>query len=43
MEPITLYELNELVKETLELGMPDTYWVQAELSEVRVNNGPCYV
>ena len=43
MEPITLYELNELVKETLELGMPDTYWVQAELSEVRVNNGHCYV
>lgn len=43
MEPITLYELNELVKETLELGMPDTYWVQAELSEVRVNSGHCYV
>lgn len=43
MEPITLYELNELVRETLELGMPDTYWVQAELSEVRVNNGHCYV
>jgi exodeoxyribonuclease VII large subunit len=43
MEPITLYELNELVKETLELGMPDTYWVQAELSEARVNNGHCYV
>ena len=43
MEPITLYELNELVKQTLELGMPDTYWVQAELSEVRVNSGHCYV
>lgn len=43
MEPITLYELNELVKQTLELGMPEAYWVQAELSEVRVNNGHCYV
>ena len=43
MEAITLYELNSLVKETLELGLPDTYWVQAELSEVRVNNGHCYV
>ena len=43
MEPISLYELNELVKQTLELGLPDTYWVQAELSEVRVNNGHCYV
>ena len=43
MEPITLYELNELVRQTLELGMPDAYWVQAELSEVRVNNGHCYV
>ena len=43
MEPVTLYELNELVRETLELGMPNTYWVQAELSEVRVNNGHCYV
>jgi exodeoxyribonuclease VII large subunit len=40
---LTLLELNELVRETLELGMPDTYWVQAELSEVRVNNGHCYV
>lgn len=40
---LTLLELNELVKQTLELGMPDTYWVQAELSEVRVNSGHCYV
>ena len=36
-------ELNSLVKETLELSLPDTYWVQAELSEVRINNGHCYV
>ena len=43
MQQITLYELNELVRQTLELGMPKTYWVQAELSEVRINNGHCYV
>ena len=42
-EALSLYELNSLVKETLELGLPDTYWLQAELSQVRVNNGHCYV
>ena len=42
-EAITLLELNSLVRETLELSLPETYWVQAELSEVRVNNGHCYV
>ncbi len=31
-EALSLYELNSLVKETLELGLPDTYWLQAELS-----------
>ena len=40
---LSLLELNELVKQTLELGMPEAYWVQAELSEVRVNGGHCYV
>lgn len=42
-EAITLYELNSLVRNMLELDLPETYWVQAELSEVRVNNGHCYV
>ena len=42
-EAISLYELNSLVRNMLELDLPETYWVQAELSEVRVNNGHCYV
>ena len=28
---LTLYELNQLVRETLQLEMPDEYWVEAEL------------
>ena len=30
---LTLFELNSLVRETLEIEMPDEYWVEAELSE----------
>lgn len=40
---LTLYELNSIVREVLETTMPDSYWVQAELSEVRENNGHCYM
>ncbi|MDO4930190.1 MAG: exodeoxyribonuclease VII large subunit [Bacteroidales bacterium] len=41
---ISLYELNSLVSETLELTLNDSYWMVAELSEVRVAaNGHCYV
>lgn len=44
MEPLSLYELNNLVRGTLELTLDDNYWVVAELSEVRVAaNGHCYV
>jgi exodeoxyribonuclease VII large subunit len=44
MESMTLYELNGMVRETLEDSLPDEVWVQAELSEVRVaSNGHCYV
>ncbi|MBR8718688.1 Exodeoxyribonuclease 7 large subunit [Bacteroides pyogenes] len=39
-----LIELNSLVRQTLEQSMPDEYWVQAELSEVRTNaTGHCYL
>ena len=42
--PISLYELNNLVRQTLTRAWPDEYWVQAELSDVRVNPaGHCYV
>ncbi len=39
----TLYELNQLVRETLETEMPDEYWVEAELSECRESRGHCYL
>lgn len=39
---LTLYELNELVRETIEVSMPDEYWVEAELSEVN-DRGHCYM
>ena len=43
MKALTLHELNALVRETLELSMPNAYWVQAELAEVRERNGHCYM
>lgn len=42
MNPLSLYELNNLVRQTLELTLDDTYWVQAEISELRVNRH-CYM
>lgn len=42
MEALTLYELNGLVRETLELTLNDAYWVKAEISELRVNRH-CYM
>ena len=41
-EELTLFELNGLVRETLELSLNDEYWVQAEISELRVNRH-CYM
>ena len=42
-DPITLYELNRLVKEVIESEMPNEYWVEAELSECRESRGHCYM
>ncbi len=43
-QPISLYELNNLVRQALHGCLPDTYWVQAELSDVRSNySGHCYL
>lgn len=42
--PLTLYSLNNLVRETLAKGLPVAYWVTGELSEVRETQaGHCYV
>lgn len=45
MDALSLYDLNALVRRSLEQCLPDEYWVQAELSEVRVHpaTGHCYV
>ncbi|MCM1109260.1 MAG: exodeoxyribonuclease VII large subunit [Clostridium sp.] len=44
MEALTLYELNALVRGTLEAGLRAPIWLQAELSEVRcAYNGHCYL
>ena len=39
----TLFELNRLVRETIECEMPNEYWVEAELSECRESRGHCYM
>ena len=44
MEVLSLFELNALVRRTVEDNLAESYWVQAELAEVRVNvAGHCYV
>ncbi|NDV58704.1 exodeoxyribonuclease VII large subunit [Bacteroides sp. 519] len=44
MDALSLYELNILVRKTLTQAFPDEYWVQAELSDVRITaNGHCYL
>lgn len=40
---VSLYELNLMVRDVVELGMPDSYWVEAELAEVRERGGHCYM
>lgn len=44
MESLSLLELNALVRRSLEQCLPDEYWIQAELSDVRSNTtGHCYL
>lgn len=41
---LSLLELNSLVRHSLEQCLPDEYWIQAELSDVRSNTtGHCYL
>ena len=42
-ETLTLYELNQMVREALAITMPDEYWVEAEISEMREVRGHCYM
>lgn len=44
MDALSLYDLNVLVRRSLEQCLPDVYWIQAELSDVRTNStGHCYL
>ncbi len=43
MNPISLFELNNLIKATLDTFLEPSYWVIAEIGELRVNpKGHCY-
>ncbi len=39
----SLLQLNALVRESIEQSLPDEYWVETELSEVRESRGHCYM
>ena len=39
----TLRQINLMVREAIEIELPDEYWVEAELSECRENSGHCYL
>lgn len=41
--PLSLYELNSLVRGVLEHHLSNSLWLQAELSEVRSSRGHCYL
>ena len=40
---VTLLELNSMVAGLIDTCMPDAYWVEAELSEMREVRGHCYM
>ena len=41
---LSLYELNSIVSEIISMSLPDSYWVEAELSEAREGyGGHCYL
>ena len=40
---LSLYELNALVRQTIECTLDREYWVEAELSECRESRGHCYM
>ena len=41
---LSLFELNSMVREVISMSLPDSYWVEAELSEAREGyGGHCYL
>lgn len=43
LHPLTLFELNHIVAEVISIDMGKEYWVEAELSEIHVVRGHCYM
>lgn len=39
----TLRQLNLMIRDAIEMQLPDDYWVEAELSECRERGGHCYM
>lgn len=42
-EHFSLRQLNLMVRDGIEMQLPDEYWVEAELSECRERGGHCYM
>ena len=43
-EKATLFDLNQRIRNSIEQNFPDSYWVIAEISELKINNsGHCYL
>ena len=42
-EHLTLRQLNLMVRDAIEMQLPDEYWVEAELAECRERGGHCYL
>ena len=44
MQTYTLYQLNQAIKESLKLVIPDTIWLRAEIHNITTNySGHCYI
>ena len=44
MQHFTLFELNQLIRQTLDANLEPSYWVAAEIGELRMNQkGHCYL
>jgi len=44
MQQITLFELNKIIKQTLDKNLEPSYWLVAEIGEMRTNQkGHCYL
>lgn len=42
-QPLTLYELNSLVREVIDTAFTSSYWVEAEVAEIRESHGHCFM